>query len=102
MNGMFDYLVYFVEIGVVTSFGGLIFIHFFIKIPSLLSAGEKPSFWVSFISQFAQHKDAKRFVDLAVQKQDSNLLLALKAERFFAYLLVLSVIAFLAGILFLK
>ena len=83
MNGILDYLMYLIKIGFVTSFGGLIFIHYFIKIPNLLNAGERPSFWESLISQFAQHKDSKKFLDLAVQKKDSNLLLALKAERIF-------------------
>ena len=86
------FVLYFIEICGAISICGLIYIHFFIKVPSLASKGEKPSFWSSIISNLPQYKDSRAFTDLATETNDSYLQNVLKVERIFIYLLAFSAV----------
>ena len=71
-----------------TAIIGLLYIHFFIKIPKLLEHGQRPTFWGSFFSPFAQRKDFSRFLDLSTKSQDSYFQYVLRIEKIFIYILI--------------
>jgi hypothetical protein len=100
MNSVLNYIIYLIGISFITAIGGLIYIHFFIKIPLLLQNDQKPSFWASFVSPFSQHKDFVKSLDLTTQNQDSYFQKVLKTEKLFIYLLGCSIIGFILLLVF--
>ena len=102
MNPSVKIILYFIGTGALTAIFGLLYIHYFIKIPSLLEGGQRPSFWASLISGWGQSKDSNNFLDLATKSQDSYLHNALKVERFFIYLFMITAVCMILLLLFMN
>lgn len=100
MNDLSIYIIYGIGIIFFAGIFGLLYIHYFIKIPSLMIGGQRPSFWASLVSPFAQQKDSNAFLNMTIKSQDSYLQYVLKIERCIIYTLMVMAVGLIVLMLF--